>query len=235
MPPARVEPWKASNRWARAFSGTPGPVSETSITTTPPSRRPVMRIWSRAGSRCAARLQRLHGIARDIDQHAEQLIVVGLHGEPALDRDDPADRHVEGKAERLVHLLDQRLDLDRLALGRRLLRGAVGQRRLAEGDGALERAHQLGREALHLRVGQRRQLVGEKLRGGEQIAQVVIDLGHRQAERRQPVLLMQHGGELALHGGKLVLGGADLVGAAGIGDDARRDFPDRRGTRSCCR
>ena len=39
------------NRSARAFSGTPGPVSDTSITTTPPSRRPVMRIWSRAGSR----------------------------------------------------------------------------------------------------------------------------------------------------------------------------------------
>ena len=29
----------------------PGPVSDTSITTTAPSRRPVMRIWSRPGSR----------------------------------------------------------------------------------------------------------------------------------------------------------------------------------------
>ena len=105
----------------------------------------------------AARLQRLHRVARHIDQHAEQLIVIGLHGEPALHRDDPADRHVEAEAERLVHLLDQRLDFDRLALGRRLLRGAIGQRRLAERDGALERAHQLGREALHLRIGQGRQ------------------------------------------------------------------------------
>ena len=110
----------------------------------------------------AARLQRLHGVARDVDQHAEQLVVVGIDRQPALDRDDPADRHVERQAERLVHLLDQRLDLDGLALGRRLLRRAVGQRRLAERDGALERAHQLGREALHLGIGQARKLVGEQ-------------------------------------------------------------------------
>ena len=102
-----------------------------------------------------------------------------------------------------MHLLDQRLDLDGLALGRRLLRRAVRQRRLAERDGALERAHQLGREALHLGVGQGRKLVGEKLRRGQQIAQIVIDLGDREAERGEPALLMQHRGELALHGGEL--------------------------------
>ena len=65
-------------------------------------------------------------------------------------------------------------------------------------------------------IGQLDKLVGEQLRRGEQIAQVVIDLGHRQAERRQPVLLLQHRGELALHGGKLPLGRADLVAAARI-------------------
>ena len=42
--PVRVEPWNASNRCARARSERPGPVSETSITATAPSRRPVMRI-----------------------------------------------------------------------------------------------------------------------------------------------------------------------------------------------
>ena len=150
----QVEPWNASNMCARALSETPGPVSDTSITTTLPSRRPVMRIWSRAGSRAPRACSALHGVARDVDQHAEKLVVVGLDREPALDRDDPADRHVERQAERLVHFLDQRLDLDGLALGRRLLRRAVRQRRLAERDGALERAHQLGREALHLGVGQ---------------------------------------------------------------------------------
>ena len=39
---ARVD-WKASNRRSRALAGMPGPVSDTSITTTAPSRRPVMR------------------------------------------------------------------------------------------------------------------------------------------------------------------------------------------------
>src|SRR6516162_2587187 len=48
--PVRVEPWKASNRCARAFSESPGPVSETWISTTAPSRRPVTRIWSLPGS-----------------------------------------------------------------------------------------------------------------------------------------------------------------------------------------
>ena len=36
--------------------------------------------------------------------------MIGFDGQPALDRHDPADRHVEAEAERLVHLLDQRLD-----------------------------------------------------------------------------------------------------------------------------
>src|SRR5438132_920883 len=49
-PPERVEPVNASNRWARALAGTPGPVSATSITATAPSRRPTMRMWSRVGS-----------------------------------------------------------------------------------------------------------------------------------------------------------------------------------------
>ena len=30
---------------SRAFAGTPGPVSETSMMATEPSRRPVIRIW----------------------------------------------------------------------------------------------------------------------------------------------------------------------------------------------
>ena len=59
-----------------------------------------------------------------------------------------------------------------------------------------------------------------KLRRGQQVAQIMIDLGHREAERGEPVLLMQHRGELGLHGRELALGDADLVGAAGRHDDA---------------
>ena len=150
----------------------------------------------------------------EIKQDAEQLIVIGLDHEPALDRADPADRSVGAEAERLVHFLDQRLEQDLPALRRRLLQAAVGQRRLAKRDGALERVHQLRRETLHAGIGNLGQPVGKQLRRGQQVAQIVIDLGHRKAERGEPALLVQHRGELGLHGRELALGGADLVGAA---------------------
>ena len=58
LPPGRPEVWNASNRCSRAFAGTPGPVSETSMIATEPSRRPVMRICKVAASPLAA-FQRL--------------------------------------------------------------------------------------------------------------------------------------------------------------------------------
>ena len=88
MPPGRVEPWNASNRCARALSEKPGPVSETSITTTaalaPAGNADLVARRDRARR---AALHRLHGVAGEIEQDAEQLIVVGIDGQPALDRD----------------------------------------------------------------------------------------------------------------------------------------------------
>ena len=54
----------------------------------------------------------------------------------------------------------------------------------------------------------------------KQVAQVVVDLGHREPERGEMVLLLQQRGEIELHGGELALGGADLVGAVRRRDDA---------------
>ena len=59
------------------------------------------------------------------------------------------------------------------------------------------------------------------MRGREQVAQVVVDLRHREAERREAGLLLQQRAELALHVAELALGGADLVLPAGGDDDAR--------------
>ena len=73
--------------------------------------------------------------------------------------------------------------------------------------------HQLRRETLHAGIGDFGEPVGEQLRRSEQVAQVVIDLGHREPEPGEPALLMQHRGELGLHGGEFALGGADLVDA----------------------
>ena len=86
VPPARVEPWNAWNRWARALLGhaRPGvgnfdhrdaafaPAGDADL---------VARRIARA-----ARLQRLHRIAREIDENAEQLIVIGIDGQAALHR-----------------------------------------------------------------------------------------------------------------------------------------------------
>ena len=42
----------------------------------------------------------------------------------------------------------------------------------------------------------------------------MIDLRHGESERGEPVLLLQHRGEVGLHRGEFALGDADLVGAA---------------------
>ena len=62
------------------------------------------------------------------------------------------------------------------------------------------------------------------MRGRKQIAQVVVDLRHGEAERREAGLLLQQRPELALHVAELALGGADLVLPAGGDDDARGIF-----------
>ncbi|MGY3583835.1 hypothetical protein ACVIF9_002512 [Bradyrhizobium sp. USDA 4350] len=60
------------------------------------------------------------------------------------------------------------------------------------------------------------------MRGRQQIAQVVIDLGDGEPERGKPALLMQHRDEVALHVRQLALGNADLVAALAGHDDSRR-------------
>jgi len=63
-----------------------------------------------AGIARRAALERLHRVARDIDQHAEQLVGVGVRHEAALDRADPAHLRVGVEAERLAHLLNQGIE-----------------------------------------------------------------------------------------------------------------------------
>ena len=117
VPPARAEPWNAWGMRVLTFSATPAPVSETSITTTLPSRRPVIRNLIARRIARTTRFQRLHRITSDIDEDAKQLIVIGFHRQAAFDRNDPADRHVKTEAKRFVHFFDQRLDLDGFAWG----------------------------------------------------------------------------------------------------------------------
>jgi hypothetical protein len=116
-----------------------------------------------------------------------------------------------------------RLDQDHAPIRRRLLRLAIGQCRLTEGDGAFERAH-LRCKPLHARIGHAGKLVRQQLRRGQKIAQVVIDLRDRKAERREMAFLMQHRDKVALHVRQFALRHADFVGALRRLDDARGAF-----------
>src|SRR5436190_327517 len=84
---------------------------------------------------------------------AEQLIWVCVDGEPTFDRADPGDRGIRTYTCGFSNLGDNRLDRHQAAIRGGLLRAAIGQRRLAEGYGALQRAHQLRRKALDPRIG----------------------------------------------------------------------------------
>src|SRR5579863_2404427 len=79
-----------------------------------------------AGIARFAAFHSLDGVARQIEEDAKQLVVIGLHDEPALDRADPADRPVGAEPESFVDLLNQRLKKYLPALRRRLLQAAVG-------------------------------------------------------------------------------------------------------------
>ena len=205
-------------------AGTPGPVSETSMIATAPSRRPVMRIcwvaaslFGRPSSACAALRTRLSSTRNSWSGSASIVSPRSIALIQAIDASD-------GKACGFAHLGHDRLDQDHAAVGRGFLGAAIGQRRLAERDGALQRAHQFRRKALHPRIGHAGQLVRQQLRGGQQVAQIVVDLRHREAERGEPALLMQHRHQVALHVGQFALGDADLVAALARHDDPRRAF-----------
>ena len=64
--------------------------------------------------------------------------------------------------------------------------------------------------------------VRRQLRGGEDVAQIVLDLGDRSAQRRQMLALLQRLAQLRLHRREHALGLADLVGARARLDDALR-------------
>ena len=126
------------------------------------------------------------------------------------------------EAEAVGDLVDQAVEPDQAAGGRRLAGAAIGERRLGEGDGAVERGDQLRREALDGRVGQAAEPVGEELRRGEHVPEVVIDLRHREAEIGEVTLLGERRLEVALHAGEMLLGDADLVAPAARHDDPAR-------------
>ena len=211
VPPGRADPEKAWNRCSRGARRKSRPgighLDHDHAALAPAGHADLIpqRIVRRA------RFQRLHGVTCEIEQHPEHVIVVGVHLEPALDGDDPADIARGIEPECLVNLIHQPLDRNHPAIRRRFLRATIGQCRLAELDRALERAHKLWREALYPRIAHARQLIRDQLRRRQHVAQIMVDLRHRKPERSQSGTLMQHGREIALHRGKFAFGDADLI------------------------
>src|SRR6266700_1822279 len=76
-----------------------------------PQRGFWQSIWPAGSAEMAAKRgepselrPRLRGVAHQIEQHAEQLIGIGVDGKPALDRADPGNRGVGGEAGGFAHL-----------------------------------------------------------------------------------------------------------------------------------
>ena len=124
--------------------------------------------------------------------------------------------------EPIADLLGKRAQWNELAARRRLLGAAEAQRVIAEGDRAVERGDELRREALHGRIRARHEAVGQELRVGEQVSQIVIDLAHGEAEGGEAAPLIEQMVQLGLHVRQLALCRADLVLALGRRDDAAR-------------
>ena len=83
-----------------------------------------------------------------------------------------------------------------------------------EADGAVEAADEFRREPLHRRVVDHRQAVGNQMRRGQHVAEVMAHLGNGKAQGREPALLLQHGGEFRLQIVEFGFGKPDLVAPA---------------------
>src|SRR5262249_28158610 len=110
-------------------------------------------------------------------------------------------------------LLDQVAQGEALAVQLRRALAREGQRLRAEVDGAVDGGEQGRRHLLDLRVVAAGEAVCHQLGRGQDVAEIVVDLGDGGAERGQARLLLQGGAQLRLHVRKLMLGDTELVGA----------------------
>ena len=156
-------------------------------------------------------LERLAGVLQQVDEDAGHLLAIDAEGHAVGHAVVEGDVGVAGEAGVEGGVVDQRPQADRHRLRRRRALAAVVEHRLGKADGAVEGGDEARREALDLGVVETGHLVGEQLRRGQRVAQVVVDLGHRETEVGEVAALAQHREDVGLHRGELVLGDADLV------------------------
>ena len=104
-------------------------------------------------------------------------------------------------AEKFLDVVDKLPQPKPAARRRRLLGAAIGEHALGIGDGAIERTQQLRRESLHRRIPDAAQPVGQELHRSQDVAHVVIDLGHGEAKVGEMFLLAERLLQLLLHAG----------------------------------
>ncbi len=135
---------------------------------------------------------------------------------------------VAGRLDRRLAGVRQNLAQVRARLAElRFARPGIADDITAERHRPVDRPEQRRRLAAHGRVLRLHQAVGDELGGGENIAEVVVDLRDGLAERGEPGLLSERLAEVALHGGQLPLGDPDFVVAAGRPDAAAPVFGRR--------
>ena len=117
-------------------------------------------------SRIGVAIHRLDRVATQIEQHAEELVGIGIDFKAGLDPAFKADGGVLVQAKHLGDVASHPGEGDQPAVGFALTGAAIGERRLAIIDGAAERRDQLWRKALHGGIGQGRDPVREELGRG---------------------------------------------------------------------
>ena len=160
--------------------------------------------------------QRLTGIAHEVLHHTKELLGIGAQGK--------ARRHIiaqlksrpiKGQPLAFEHIRHQPAQLEHGERRRGLFGAPEGQRRFAQRHRARDRIHQLRRQPPDQRILRHFDPVGKKLRRGQDIAQIMADLGHRPAKLGQTLFLLQGVGQLGLEGLERLFGLAQL-GHAGF-------------------
>ena len=157
---------------------------------------------------------RLARIAQEVDQDAVQLLGIGAEARVRPDRGHETHAFAS-QAGVLGRGLQRRQHVQGLELRRGLLALAVGQHVLGQVNGAVQRPLQPRHRLGDLGIARLGQAFGGDLGAGQHVAQVVVDLGHRLAQRRQPGARPQRLAQVGLHAVQLGLGAADLVAAPG--------------------
>jgi hypothetical protein len=148
------------------------------------------------GAGLAGGLYRLTGVADKVRDDPVKLLAVASDGEAGRHVSDEIDKISACEFFAVGHLGGEACQHEAGQGGRRFFGLAEGQGRFAERHGPADRGDEFRRGAGNAGVLAGFHPVGEQLRGGQDVAQVVADAGDGAAKLGEPVLLFQGAGQL---------------------------------------